>query len=60
MLIQKKGSYSVITLRIFVCMWMEIVTSCIIHERITQKLRKCSYIENKEAARQAVHMAIFM
>ena len=41
-------------------MWMEIVTSCIIHERITQKLRKCSYIENKEAARQAVHMAIFM
>ena len=41
-------------------MWMEVVTSCIIHERITQKFRKCSHIENKEAARQAVHMAIFM
>ena len=28
---------------------MEVVTSCIIHEEIVQKLGKCSYIENKEA-----------
>ena len=36
---------------------MEVFTSSIIHEGIARKLGKCSYIENNEAARQAIHLA---
>ena len=35
---------------------MEVVTSCIIHEGIAQKLGKCSYIENKTAAPKGMHL----
>ena len=36
---------------------MELITSCIVHARILQKLAKGSCIENKEAGRQ---LPIFM
>ena len=39
---------------------MEVLTSCIIHEGIARKLGKRLYLENKEAALQGMHQAIFM
>ena len=39
---------------------MEDVTSCFIHEGITRKLVKCSYMENKEAISQGMHAVLFM
>ena len=38
---------------------MKVVTSCITHEGIAQKVGKWSYMENKEAARQAMHLDMF-
>ena len=39
---------------------MEVATSCIIHGVKARKLDKWSYLENKEAAGQGMHLAIFM
>ena len=39
---------------------MKVFTSYIISERIARKLGECSYIENKEAARKGMHLAIFI
>ena len=49
-----------ITLSRFVCKQAEVVTSCIIHYGMARKLGKYSYIENKEAASQGIHLTIFM
>ena len=45
---------------LFVCKRMKLFASYIISERIAPKLGECSNIENKEAARKGMDLAIFI
>ena len=39
---------------------MEVVTSCIIYERIVWKFGKCSYKKSKEAGRLGMYLCVYV